>query len=135
MKKTSFYKILFLVVFIMLFLKNNYSQVTYSNKVSSLFCFTAGLTSSSLYRDTINYEQGIHFAGGFAYTFAVADKANIGIELLYTGKLVKKSSPIIKYRFYYLDIPVYFQYKFNDYIRANVGLQYSKYMNSKFDYL
>ena len=112
-----------------------FSQDVYTNKESATFSFTVGLTSSELYHDTIQYSSGILFNGGFVYTLTFSDKINGGIELLYTGKAVRKENPIIKYRFGYIDLPVYVQYKFSEGIRANIGFQYSKYMNSQYLFL
>ena len=128
-------KALIAITVICLFVNDAFSQTFYSNKESSTFSFTIGLTSTGLFNDTISYQQGILFNGGFVYTHTITDKTNIGVELLYSGKAVKSSSPIIKYRFGYIDIPVYFQYKFSENILANIGLQYSKYMSSKYYYL
>jgi hypothetical protein len=128
-------KVLIVLFLLSFFVKGVYSQTYYSNKESSTFSFTLGLTSTGLYNDTISYQQGILFNGGFVYTHIITDKTNIGVELLYSGMAVKSSSPIIKYRFGYIDIPVYFQYKFSDNFLANIGIQYSKYMSSKYYYL
>jgi len=111
------------------------AQTVYSNKEYSRFGFTVGLTSSNLFNDTVGYTSGILFNGGFFYNIYLNDKFNVGLELLYSGKSMKKESPIIKYRFYYVDIPLFVQYKFSENIRAEIGLQYSKYINSKFLYL
>ncbi len=111
------------------------AQTVYSNKASSTFAFSLGMTSTGLYRDTVSYQQGILFNGGFVYIHSLTEKSNIGVELLYSGKAFKRSSPIIKYRFGYIDLPVYYQYKFSDNIMADIGGQYSKYISSKYYYL
>ena len=117
----------FIIIWVLCFFSRTvFSQDVYSNKESATFSFTLGLTSSDLYHDTINYSQGILFNGGLVYTLTFSDKLNAGIELSYTGKSVKKDNPIIKYRFGYIDIPLYLQYKISDGIRANIGVQYSK---------
>lgn len=112
-----------------------FSQDVYTNKESATFSFTLGLTSSDLYNDTINYTQGILFNGGLIYTLTFSDKLNGGIELLYTGKALRKEKPFTKYRFGYIDIPLYLQYKFSDEIKANIGIQYSKISNSYYLYI
>lgn len=112
-----------------------FSQDVYSNKESSTFSFTLGLTSSNLYHDTIRYSTGILFNGGFVYTLTFSDKINFGLEALLTGKAIKKDNPIIKYRFGYIDIPLYLQYKFNPTVRANIGLVFSKNFYSRLAYL
>ena len=111
------------------------SQDVYTDKESQTFAFTVGMTSSDLYHDTISYTPGIFFNGGFVYTLTFSDKINGGIELLYTGKAVKKEKPIINYYFTYFDLPIYLQYKFSEGIKANIGVQYSQYLNSNFSYL
>ena len=125
-------KALIVVLGLCFFTSYLFSQTVYSNKESSSFGFTAGLTSSDIYKDTINYEQGISLNGGFAFTFAVSDKSNIGVELLLTGKTVKRSNPIIKYRFSYIDIPVYFQRKLSENIKLDLGVQYSTLVKAKY---
>ena len=64
------------------------------------------------------------------YTIVLSDNINVGLELLYTGKSFKKDSPSIKYRYYYIDVPVYLQYKLGDNIRFNLGAQYSAFTHS-----
>lgn len=128
-------KALLLFMVLCFFSGSVFSQDVYSNKESATFSFTVGLTSSDLYRDTINYSQGIMFNGGVIYTLTFSDKINGGIELVYEGKAVKKDKPIIKYRFGYIDIPLYLQYKFSDGIRANFGIQYSNYLNANYFFI
>lgn len=130
-----FNKALIILLVLCFFSNFLFSQDAYSNKESSSFSFTVALTSSNLHRDTIRYSPGILFNGGFAYTLTFSDKINGGLELLYTGKAIKKDNPIIKYRFGYIDIPLYLQYKFSSTVRANIGVQYSKYVYSQMAYL
>lgn len=120
---------------LLLITRLSFSQTVYSSKEQSTFSFNIGMTSTGVYRDTISYFQGILFNGGVNYLLAFSDKSNIGIECLYSGKAFKRSSPIIKYRFTYVDIPVYYQYKFSENIRADIGVQYSKYLTSQYYYL
>ena len=108
-----------------------FSQVVYSNKESSCFSFTVGMTSSNLLKDSVHYKPGFLCNGGFMYTVSLSDRFNIGINALYSGKSFKSDSPIIKYRYFYADIPVYLQYKLGDNIRINFGGQYSQATNSK----
>ncbi len=128
-------KLLLVLIGLYLFTENSFSQTYYSNKESSSFGFTVGLTSSDIYRDTIKYESGIFFNAGFVYTLAVTGKANIGIEILYSGKAVKRSKPIVKYRFGFVDIPFYYQLKLSDNFKLNAGIQYSKFILSQYDTL
>jgi len=114
---------------------NSISQTVYSSKEQSTFTFNVGLTTTGEYRDTISYTQGVLFSGGATYLFAVSDKSNIGIEASYIGKAFKRSNPIIKYRYFYVEIPLFYQYKFSENIRGNIGIQYSKYLNSYYYYL
>lgn len=88
------------------------------------------MTSSNLLKDTVKYRSGILFSGGFIYTIVLSEHLNVGLELLYTGKSFKNESPNIKYRYYYIDVPVYLQYKLGDNIRFNLGAQYSTFTNS-----
>ncbi len=130
----SFFKTSITILFLCLFSFKASSQV-YSNKTSSTFSFTLGMTSSNLLKDTMKYKSGILFSGGFMYTIVLSDKINVGLELLYTGKSFKNESPIIKYRYYYIDVPVYLQYKLGDNIRFNLGAQYSQFTNSSIVFL
>lgn len=106
-----------------------YSQV-YSSNPTSTFSFTLGMTSSNLLKDTLKYKSGILFSGGFMYTIVLSDKMNVGLDLLYTGKSFKNGSATIKYRYFYVDVPLYLQYKLGDNIRFNLGAQYSQFTNS-----
>src|ERR1700746_2281292 len=87
------------------------SQIVYTNKETSKFSFTVGMTSSNLLKDTVHYKPGILFNGGFMYSVSLSDHFNIAANLLYTGKCFKNDSPIIKYRYFYMDVPLYLQYK------------------------
>ena len=102
------------------------SQTIYSNKETASFAFTLGLTSSNLYNDSIMFKSGILFNAGFVYSLTLSEKSKLGVELLLSGKSFKKESPIVKYRFGYADIPVYYQYNFSEDFKLNVGVQYSK---------
>jgi len=98
---------------------------SYSTKPSSVFSFTLGLTSSNLIKDTVSYKSGILFNGGVAYSLTLNDHFNIAMEALYSGKAFKTESPVVKYRCYYFDIPLYAQLKLSESIRINAGAQYS----------
>lgn len=111
------------------------SAQVYSNKESSTFSFTAGITSSNLVNDTVKHKPSVSFNGGFIETLVLSDKINIGLELLYTGKALKDESKIVKYRYFYLDVPLYLQYKASENIRFNLGAQYSSFTNSKIIFL
>jgi len=89
------------------------------------------MTSSNLLKDSVKYRPGIFFGGGFVYTVSLSERFNVGLEALYTGKAFNRESPIIKYRYFYLDIPLYLQYKLGENIRFNLGGQYSGATNSK----
>lgn len=112
------------------FSANLFSQ-TYSNKESARFAFTVGMTSSNLVKDSIHYKSGILFDGGFVYMLVLGSHLNLGLELLYEGKAFKNDSPIIKYRYFYVDVPLYLQINLSESIRLNVGGQYSKYTSSQ----
>jgi hypothetical protein len=98
---------------------------TYSNKESSIFSFTAGLTSSNLIKDSVHYKSAIMLTGGVTYSVMLNKLLNMEIELLYTGKAFKTDSPIIKYRYFFVDIPLFAQINLSENIRVNVGGQYS----------
>jgi hypothetical protein len=89
------------------------------------------MTSSNLLKDSISYKPGILFNGGFMYGVSLSDKFNLAANVLYSGKSFKNDSPIIKYRYFFLDVPLYLQYKLGDNIRINLGGQYSWATNSK----
>jgi Outer membrane protein beta-barrel domain len=103
----------------------------YSTTPSSVFSFTTGVTSSNLINDSIPYKRSILFSGGFMYSVALSERWNVATNVLYSGRAFKTESPIVKYRYYYLDIPLYLQYNAGDRIRLNVGGQFSKFTNSK----
>ena len=128
-------KALILVLVLYFFINTSFSQTIYSNKESSTFGLTVGMTSSNLYRDTIKYDPAISFTGGLVYVLSITEKSNVGLELLYTGKVVKKSKPITRFNFSYIDLPIYYQRKISDNIRIDAGIQYSIFANSKFDTL
>ncbi|MDQ3047014.1 MAG: PorT family protein [Bacteroidota bacterium] len=119
----------FLTFLLVSFFASARSQV-YSENESATFSFTAGLTSSNLYNDSVSYKSGILFNGGLVYSLTLSPRINIAAEALLTGKAFKTDSPIVKYRFYYADIPLYAQLKFNEDVRLNLGGQFSKYLSS-----
>ncbi len=134
--KSFFYTKALTVMLVLCFITNGVnSQTVYSNKEYSRLSLFVGMTSSDLYNDTINYTSGIFFSGGFNYTIRLSEKMNIGIDLIYSGRAVKKDSPIIKYRYGYLAIPIYAQLKFSENLRANLGLEYAKFLNSQYSYI
>lgn len=126
-----------LTFLLVLFLYANFSksQTVYSNKEYARLGVFVGMTSSNLYRDTINYSSGIFVSGGLNYSMWLNDKLNLGVDLMYSGRSVKKESPIIKYRFGYLSVPVYLQYKFSENFRLNLGFEYSKFLNSQYSFI
>lgn len=130
MMRDLFFKKIILIGMIFLFSSFCFSQVVYTNKETSKFSFTVGMTSSNLLKDTVRYKPGILFNAGFMYSISLSDHFNIAANLLYTGKCFKNDSPIIKYRYFYLDVPLYLQYKIGESIRLNFGAQYSSYTNS-----
>jgi hypothetical protein len=117
------------VIFFLGLLKPVLSQ-TYSNKVSSILSFNAGMTSSNIINDKIDSRSGISYSAGLGYYLMLNDRFNAGIELLYTGKAFKTESPIVKFRYYYADIPLVLQMKFGENLRLNAGAQYSYSTNS-----
>jgi len=131
MKDNFFIKApLILLLVLLFFYKNSFSQTVYSNTPSARFSFTGGLTVTDLLKDTINYSAGTFFNGGFAYSVRLNDKLNLNADLLYTGKAVKTENPIVRYRYFYVDFPLYLQYNMNDKFRFNLGAQYSIFTNS-----
>jgi hypothetical protein len=107
-----------------------HSQV-YSNKESSILFFSAGITSSNLLKDSMHFKPGILFHGGIGYSVVLNDRFNVAAEVQYTGKGFKNESPIIKYRYFFVDVPLYAQVKFGESIRINAGVQYSVATNSQ----
>ena len=121
-----------LVILSVLFLFNpQLNAQTYSNKESSILSFTVGMTSSNLIKAPVKFKSGILASGGLAYALMLNDRWNVAIEALFTGKAFKNDSPIIKYRYYFTDIPVYAQLKFGENVRVNAGLQYSIGINGQ----
>ncbi len=124
-------KALTLLLVLCFFSLPNKAQTVYSNKEFSRFGLYAGMTSSYLYRDTINYTSGIFGSGGFSYSIWLSDRLNVALDLIYSGRAIKKDSPITKYRFGFITVPLYAQYKFSESLRLNLGFDYSKYLNSQ----
>lgn len=135
MTKPTRHKALIVVLVLSFFSAAVRSQTVYSSTPSSAVFFTIGITSSHLINDTNNYKSGFLFNAGFIYSVSVTDKLNIALECLYTGKGLKQDSPIIKYRYYYIDVPLYLQLKLGENIRFNLGAQYSTFVNSQIVYL
>jgi len=135
MLKINLHKALIIVLVLYFFSSSVLSQTVYSSEPSSTFFFTVGLTSSHLINDTNSYKPGILFSGGFIYSVSLNDRSNIALECLYTGKGFKQESPIIKYRYYYIDAPLYLQLKWGENIRFNMGVQYSTFVNSQMVFL
>lgn len=121
-------------VFLFVFFYCNFNSIsqTYSNKESSVFYFTVGMTSSNLINNSVKYKSGIMFNGGFAYNIMLNERLNAGIELLYTGKAFKNESPIIKYRYFFVDIPLIVQVSLSENIRLNAGGQFSIATNAQY---
>jgi hypothetical protein len=124
-----------IMILVLSFFQTHLTAQEYSNKESSIFCFTLGLTSSNLINDSIHYKAGILFNGGCTYSLALNDKLNVEMELLYTGKAFKTESPIIKYRYFFVDIPLFIQVNLSPNIRANIGGQYSIATNGMYSVL
>jgi len=130
MRINFFSKALLFGLLFSLYTHTLFSQ-TYSNKASSIFSFTVGMTSTSLLNDSIDYKSGIMFNGGFAYSVMLNNRLNIALEALHTGKGIKTESPIVKYRYFYVDLPLYAQIKVSESFRINAGVQYSIATNSQ----
>lgn len=108
----------------------NVNAQTYSNKPSSILSFSAGLTSSNYYVDSLSFKTGILFYGGFSYSIVLNERLNVALDLAYTGKGFKTTSPIVKYRCYFVELPIYAQIKLGENIRINAGAQVSYATNS-----
>lgn len=128
--RIQFKKALFSGLALFFFQGSLFSQV-YSSKPSSIFGFTAGVTNTSLFNDSTNLKPGFMLHAGLAYTVMLNDRLSAGIEVQYTGKALRNESPIIKYRFFYLDLPLYLQINLSESIRINAGAQYSIATNSQ----
>jgi hypothetical protein len=131
MRIKFFYKTL-IILFVFSFFKSSIVAQTYSNKESSIFSFTVGMTSSNLIKDSVSYKAGIWFNGGVAYSVMLNKHINAEVELLYAGKSFKTESPIVKYRHYFVDIPLFAQINLSENIRVNIGGQYSIATHSKY---
>lgn len=121
-----------MILLVLSFFQSELNAQTYSNKESSIFSFTVGLTSSNLIKDSIDYKSAIMLNGGLTYSLTLNKWLNAEVELLYTGKAIKTDSPIIKYRHFFLDIPLFAQIKLSESIRINVGGQFSIATNSRY---
>ena len=130
MKQIFFNKALIVVLVLCFFSKFNFAQ-SYSTTPSSVFSFDIGFTSSNLINPRAAVKPGILFSGGFSYSVMLNKHLNIGLDLLYTGKAFKSESPVIKYRCYFVDVPLYAQLKFGEKFRIDLGAQYSIATNSQ----
>jgi hypothetical protein len=133
-KKNNF-KALILLLVLCFFSFHVKSQIVYSNKETASFAFTVGLTSSNYYNDSISFNAGTLLNGGFAYTLTLSEKTKLGVDLLLTGKAFRKEKPIVKYRYGFVDVPVFLQYNFTEDFKFNIGIQYSKNVFSQFIFL
>lgn len=130
-----YFKALISLLVLCFFSKISSSQTVYSTKEYCSFGFVGSMTSSDIYKDTINYESGIGIGAGGCFTLTLSDKSNVGIEVVDIVKTIKRSHPIQKYYFNFVDIPLYYQYKLSEKVKFNIGLQYSVFAASKFDTL
>ena len=130
MINSSRFKTAFSIALICVCVFHSFSQTVYSSDESSRFSFTAGMTSSNLINDTSHFQSAILCGGGFMYGITLSEKFNITANILYTGKAFKSDKPTVKYHYFYLDFPLYLQYKLGDNVRINLGGQYSQYTNS-----
>lgn len=121
----TYFKKALIVLLVPSVLSGKLFSQTYSNNPSSILSFTIGLTSSTLFHDTLNLKSGILYNGGVNYSVMLNDRFNASIEVLYTGKAVKQESPIVKFHYFFVDIPLFLQTKFGENIRLNTGIQYS----------
>jgi len=128
-------KALILILVLCFFSFNSKSQIVYSNKETASFAFTVGLTNSNYYNDTISFKSGTLLNGGFAYSLTLSEKTKLGIDLLLTGKAFRKENPIVKFRYGFVDIPVFLQYHLTEDFKFNLGAQYSKNVFSQFVFL
>jgi opacity protein-like surface antigen len=126
-----FLKKYFFALCFLFFFGISLSAQTYSNKVSSILSFTGGLTSSNLINDTIKFRSGIMYTAGLSYCVMISERLNVGVDVLYTGKAFKYDSPVIKFRHFYVDIPLYAQINLTENVRVNAGFQYSIATNSQ----
>lgn len=134
-KKRYISKALIVLLVLSFYKKQTFSQIVYSNKETANVSFVVGLTNSNLYNDTIAYKSGNLLNAGFGYAFRLSDKTKIAAEFLLSAKAFRKDNPIVKYRFGFLDVPIYLQFHLSDDFKLNLGVQYSKYLFSQYAFI
>jgi hypothetical protein len=102
-----------------------YSQKYYSADPTSSILFNVGISSSAFVNDTAKFARLVGYTGGLMYSKAISEKFNVYLAGMYSLKGYKRESPVEKHRHYFLDIPLYFQFKPSPDIRFDLGAQYS----------
>jgi hypothetical protein len=101
------------------------AQTYYSSDPASAILFCGGITSSNVLNDTASSNNVVSLMGGLKYRIILSEKFNLNLGAVYTGKGYKREKPIQKFRYYYLDIPLYLQYHLVQDVRIDLGAQYS----------
>lgn len=103
-----------------------FAQRYYSSEPTSAIIFTGGMTSSNVLNDSVSASSPVlALMGGLKYRYLISEKFSINAGALYSGKGYKREKLVEKYRYYYLDIPLYFQYHIVPDIKIDLGAQYS----------
>lgn len=103
-----------------------FAQKYYSSDPTSAIVFSGGITSSNVLNDSVTPSSSvIALMGGLNYRLMLSEKLSLNAGLLYAGKGYKREKPEEKYRYYYLDLPLYLQYHVVPDVKIDLGAQYS----------
>lgn len=118
-------KILFTAIGCALFSVQGYCQRYYTNEPSGAILFAAGLNNSRTLHDTASYASVKTPLGGLLYSRVINDRFNLDMGVMYAAKGYNYEKYHTKNRFFYIEIPLYAQYKLSEDVRFDLGAQYS----------
>jgi hypothetical protein len=112
------------------FAMSGFAQRYYTNEPSGAILFVAGFNTSRLHTDTAKYTSVKTPMGGLLYSRVLSGKFNVNFGGIYVAKGYNNEKEYAKHRYFYVDIPLYAQYKASDDIRFDLGAQYSIFTNA-----
>lgn len=124
MRRSAAFFVLFVISFPV------FSQRYYTSDPSGSIIFMAGLNSSNLITDTAKHASVKTPLGGLMYSFIASEKFNVNLGANYIAKGYKNEKLHQKHRYFYVDIPLYVQYKPGPDLRIDLGAQYSIFTNA-----
>jgi hypothetical protein len=112
-----------------------FAQRYYTNESAGSIMFVAGFNSSRLLTDTADNPGLKTPLAGLMYSYYPKGQFNISIGAIYAAKGYKQEKLHESHRYFYVDIPLYVQYKLSDDIRFDLGGQCSLFTASATSYL